>query len=33
MNLYQSSIPIGRESFGQLVFAEWTKLRSVAAGR
>jgi ABC-type transport system involved in multi-copper enzyme maturation permease subunit len=29
MNLYQSSIPIGRESFGQLVRAEWTKLRSV----
>ena len=29
MNLYQSSIPIGRESFGQLVLAEWTKLRSV----
>ena len=29
MNLYQSRIPIGRESFGQLVRAEWTKLRSV----
>jgi ABC-type transport system involved in multi-copper enzyme maturation permease subunit len=33
MNLYQSSIPIGRESFGQLVRAEWTKLRSVRGWR
>jgi ABC-type transport system involved in multi-copper enzyme maturation permease subunit len=31
MNLYQSSLPIGRESFGQLVQSEWTKLRSVRA--
>lgn len=31
MNLYRSSLPIGRDSFGQLVRSEWTKLHSVRA--
>lgn len=31
MNLYQSSLPMGRERFGQLVRSEWTKLHSVRA--
>ncbi|MGH9171819.1 MAG: ABC transporter permease subunit [Acidimicrobiales bacterium] len=31
MKLYESSLPAGRNSFGQLVLSEWTKLRSVRA--